>query len=91
LGKKYFLLEDALLMDELEGVKHDLIVDGGETGDDLEEEIALGIGALVVARENLEDVAIKIEAVLEVSDFVFELVVLFSHHLLHIHLTYKYN
>jgi hypothetical protein len=49
LGEKYFLLEDALLMYELEGVKHNLIVDSCEAGDDLEEEMALGIGALVVA------------------------------------------
>jgi hypothetical protein len=35
--RRYFLLEDILFLNKLNGAEHALIVDGGESGDDLKE------------------------------------------------------
>ena len=80
------MLEYIFLLYEFETVKHGLVVDGGEAGDDLHEEVLLWIGAMVVVGYDFEDISVEIERILEVSDLVLQLIVLLPQHLLHTHL-----
>lgn len=80
------MFEYIFLLYEFETVGHGLVIDGGEAGNDLHEEVLLWIGTMVVVGYDFEDVSVEVEGVLEVSDLVLQLVVLLAQHLLHIHL-----
>jgi hypothetical protein len=82
--EEYLLLEDVLLLDEVDAVEHALVVDGGEAGDDLQEQVVVRVAAGVVGGEDLEDVAVQVERVLQVRYLVLQLVVLLPQHLLHL-------
>lgn len=58
------MLEDVLLLDELNAAEHGLIIDGGQSGDDLHEQGMLGIRAMIVAGYDLENISIEIECIL---------------------------
>lgn len=62
--KHYLLFEDVLLLDELNAAEHGLIIDGGQSGDDLHEQGMLGICAMIVAGYDLEDISIEVECIL---------------------------
>lgn len=78
------MLEDVLLLDELDAAEHGLVVDGGQSGDDLHEQRVLRVGPVIVPGYDLQDVSIEIKGILEVGDLVLELVVLLTQHLLHL-------
>ena len=78
----YLLLEYVLLVDEIDVVEHGLVVDRGQSCDDLHEEVEMGVGLLVVVVQYLEDVPVQIECVFEVSYLVLQLVVLLSQKML---------
>ena len=78
----YLLLEYVLLVDEIDVVEHGLVVDRGQSRDDLHEEVEMGVGLLVVVVQYLEDVPVQIECVFEVSYLVLQLVVLLSQKML---------
>ena len=78
----YLLLEYVLLVDEIDVVEHGLVVDRGQSRDDLHEEVEMGVGLLVVVVQYLEDVPVQVECVFEVSYLVLQLVVLLSQKML---------
>jgi hypothetical protein len=47
---EYLLLEDVFFLDEFDAVEHGLVVDSGESRDDLEEEVVFWVVAGVVGR-----------------------------------------
>lgn len=71
-------------MDELDGAEHALVIDSGKSGDYLKEEVVMGVRACVVGGEDFEDVAIEVECIFEVSDLIFQLIVLLPQHLFHL-------
>ena len=62
--KHYLLFEDVLLLDELNAAEHGLIIDGGQSGDDLHEQGMLWIRAMIVSGYDLEDISIEVECIL---------------------------
>lgn len=67
------MFKDALLLDIIDAVEHDLVVDRGQSGDDLHEQVQLGIGPLIIVRQDLQNIPIQIESVLQIGDFILEL------------------
>jgi len=63
-------------VDEVDVVEHGLVVDGGEPGDNLHQQVEVRVGLLVVVVEDLEDVPIEVECIFEIGYLVFQLVVL---------------
>ena len=49
----YLLLEYVLLVDEIDVVEHGLVVDRGQSRDDLHEEVEMRVGLLVVVVQYL--------------------------------------
>lgn len=72
----YFLLEGVFVVDEVDVVEHGLVVDGGEPGDDLHEEVEVRVRLRVVGRQQLQNVPVEVECVLQIGYLVLELVVL---------------
>ena len=67
------MFKDALLLDIIDAVEHDLVVDRGQSRDDLHEQVQLGIGPLIIVRQDLQNIPIQIESVLQIGDFILEL------------------
>lgn len=72
----YFLFEGILMVNEVDVVEHGLVVDGGQPGDDLHEEVEMRICFRVVSRQQLQYVPIQIKRILQICYLVLELIIL---------------
>jgi hypothetical protein len=60
-----------LFLYQLGSVDHDLIVDAGQSVDDLVEHLDAGVLAFGLFRNDFEDVPVEIEGVFELGNFIF--------------------
>jgi hypothetical protein len=79
------LFEGVPFLDEVHAAEHDLVIDFGESGDDLEERGVFGVVAVVLFGEHEQDGTVEVERVLEIGDFVLQLIGLLAQFLLQVH------
>lgn len=60
----YLLFEDVFLVNQIDVVEHCLIVDAGQSSDDLHEKVVMRIGLGAIVIEEFQDVSIQIKSIL---------------------------